>query len=148
MKQNKKTIAIITVLLLIILSFVIAIIYKESENNKYLVTVTYNELSEKLNNKETFILYIGKENCSACQLFNPKFKKIIKEHKIKTYYIDLATLSESEQELLMKNINFPGTPTVLFINDGIDNLNSDTKIVGNISESKIIAKLKNRGYIK
>ena len=101
-----------------------------------------------MDNKETFIVYIGKEGCSACEGFNPKFKSIINKYKIKTYYVDLSKYSNEEQQFIVQNISFTGTPTVAFIIDGKDNLNNDTKIVGNVPENIIITKLKNRGYIK
>lgn len=146
--NNKKGLIVIITLFVIVLAFILVLVFKNINKENYLIDISYNELKEKIDNEETFVLYIGKEGCSACEDFNPKFKSIINKYKIKTYYLDLAKYSDEEEKYVVKNISFSGTPTVLFMINGKDSLNSDTKIVGNISEDKIITKLKNRGYIK
>lgn len=148
MKENKKTIIIISILILIIVGIVLALLLKNLNSGKYITNISYKELVEKMENNEDFILYIGKEGCSACESFNPKFTSIINKYKIKVYYLDLATYTDEELKYVTNNISFTGTPTVVFMIKGKDSLNSDTKIVGNISEDRIITKLKNRGYIK
>lgn len=148
MKENKKTIIIISILILIIVGIVLVLILKNLNSRKYITNISYKELVEKMENNEDFVLYIGKEGCSACEEFNPKFTKIISKYKIKVYYLDLATYTDEELKYVTSNISFTGTPTVVFMIKGKDSLNSDTKIVGNISEDRIITKLKNRGYIK
>lgn len=148
MKNNKKGLVVIIILCIIIILFVLALIFKNIKKKDYLIDIKYNELREKIDNEETFILYIGKEGCSACEGFNPKFISILNEYKLEAYYLDLATYSDSQKEYIVNNISFTGTPTVVFMIDGKDSLNSDTKIVGNVSKEKIITKLKNRGYIK
>lgn len=146
--KNKKWLIIIIILCVIVIGFISILILKNINKKDYLVDINYTELKEKMDNKETFIVYIGKEGCSACEGFNPKFKSIINKYKIKTYYVDLSKYSNEEQQFIVQNISFTGTPTVAFIIDGKDNLNNDTKIVGNVPENIIITKLKNRGYIK
>lgn len=146
--KNKKEIIIIAILSIIVIAFIIAVAIKGVDSNKYLINISYEELKEKLDKEESFVLYIGRKGCSACEAFNPKFKKIINEYKITTYYLDLATYEDNEIDYVQKNISFTGTPTVVFIVDGKDSLNNNTKIVGNVSEQKIIEKLKNREYIK
>ena len=148
MKKDKKGIIVIAILSVIIIAIRGVLILKNVNNEKYLKEITYTELKEKMLNEETFILYIGKENCSACQAFNPTFKSVINKYKIEVFYIDLETLKDEEKTELTNTVSFTGTPTVAFIEKGKDSLNSDTKIVGNIAENKIITKLKNRGYIK
>lgn len=148
MKENKKTLAVIAILCLIIIGIIVALLIKNLDKDKYIINVNYKELVEKINNKEDFVLYIGKNGCSACEEFNPKFTNIVNKYKVKVYYLDLSTYSDEELKYVTNNISFTGTPTVVFMIKGKDSLNSDTKIVGNISESRIITKLKNRGYIK
>ena len=146
--KSKKEIIIISILAALVVIFIVAIFLNDSNKSKYLADISYDELVEKINNSEDFILYIGRDGCSACEAFNPKFKKIINKYKITVYYIDLEKYTDDEKEYVSKNISFRGTPTVVFMQKGKDSLNADTKIEGNISESKIIQKLKNRGYIK
>lgn len=146
--KNKNGLIIIIILCVIVIGFISILILKNINKKDYLVDINYTELKEKMDNKETFIAYIGKEGCSACEGFNPKFKRIINKYKIKTYYVDLSKYSNEEQQFIVQNISFTGTPTVAFIIDGKDSLNNDTKIVGNVPENIIITKLKNRGYIK
>ena len=145
--KSKRELLIILGLAIIVIGFVIAIFI--NDGNKYLIDISYKELVKKIENKESFILYVGKEGCSACETFNPKFKNVINKYKVTAYYLDLAKYSDEEKEYVVDNVSFKGTPTVVFMEKGKDSLSSDTKIVGaNISEDKIIEKLKNRGYIK
>lgn len=148
MKENKKAIIIIIILSLIIIGIIATLLLKNLNKTNYIQDISYKELTEKMDNNESFVLYIGREGCSACESFNPKFTDIVNKYKIRVYYLDLAKYTDEEIKFVTQNINFTGTPTVVFMIDGKDSLNSDTKIVGNISEDRIITKLKNRGYIK
>lgn len=119
-----------------------------SSNDKYLEDISYDELKELVENKETFILEVYQDGCSHCAVFTPRFKKVLKEYNITAKAINFAKITQEEYDEFSleygKNI---GTPTVMFFVEG----NEKTKInrlVGEPSEKEIIRKLKQNGYIE
>lgn len=136
------------IICLIIVAILIAIIliFKEDTNKNY-NEITYTEYQEKLNNKETFILYIHQTGCTACKNFAPKFKKVINENNITVYALNLSNLTKDEQTEFYNNISIIGTPTVIFYTDGLEE-DENNRIVGVKTETIIKNKLKNMGYIK
>ena len=61
--------------------------------------------------------------------------------------IDLLELSDKEEASLMSEFPITGTPTTIFITDGVEE-DTHNRIDGNLKKSKIIEKLKDSGYIK
>lgn len=116
-------------------------------NCKSTVEISYKDLEKKLENKESFILEIVQDGCSNCENFAPKFKKILIKNKLTAFSINLSNLSEEDNKKLENLYNITGTPAVIFIEKG-EEPNIQRRIVGNVSKTKIISKLKIAGYIK
>lgn len=112
-----------------------------------LKTIEYNELEKMLNNKETFILEVIQTGCSACEDFTPRFTNVLKENNITAYSINLKNLSTEETAEFDKIININSTPTVLFFKKGEEESVS-YRIIGAVTNEKIIEKLKAQDYIK
>ena len=141
--KNKKNILRIS-LLVTILIFTIIIIYGNKNN---LIELNYNEVLEKIENKEDFVLCISATNCVHCQDYKPKLKKISKEYDIKIYYINRDKLNNKEYEEFKTKLSFDGgTPTTIFFKDGEEKTTA-TRIEGNDKIEKVITKLKNNGFI-
>ena len=115
--------------------------------SKSITSISYKDLEKSLNNKETFILEIVQDGCSNCEEFTPRFEKILSKYNIKVKQINLTKLSEEDNTKLTNLYNATGTPTVIFITEG-EEQSISRRIVGNVSEDKIISKLKTAGYIK
>lgn len=131
---------------LVLIAILISIIIISVNDNKYLKSINFQELKEKIENKETFILYIKKDNCSACQSFTPTFKKVLNQNKVTAYSFNLTDLKEKnkdEFDNLVTGIN--ATPTVVFYEDGID---IGARFIGTREKEYITSKLKDLGYIK
>ena len=109
--------------------------------------VSFSKLKSMINNKETFILEIMQDGCSHCQEFKPKFEDVLKENDLTAYSINLAKLSEEDSDELSKIYSFDGTPTVIFVKDGVEEP-IIKRIVGSKSRDEIRQKLKNAGFIK
>ena len=77
---------------------------------KELISINYDELGEKIKNKDSFVLYVGSSECSHCAEFKPILEKVVKKYKLKVYYINMANL--------MKKIDGGGTPTTVYLNKG------------------------------
>lgn len=110
--------------------------------------INYKDFNKLIENKETFILYIGSTSCHNCVDFGPKFEEILKENNIKNAkYIDLDKFSDEDKNKLNKIVNVSGTPTVVFIKNGQEE-SMTNRINGNVSKEKIISRLKSNDYIK
>lgn len=112
-----------------------------------LKTISFDDLKEKMDNKESFILEVIQTDCSHCKEFSPRFKKVLKENDLTAYQIDTQKLSKDEKKEFDSIIYVSGTPTVVFIKDGKET-ETHYRISGAVSNNKVIEKLKKAGYIK
>lgn len=141
----KKTnnIILISAIVITMLIIVFLAIGKSKEGN--LLELNLNNLKEKIENKETFVLCISKTTCSHCNDYKPKLESVASEYNIDIYYIDVDKYDEEEFSNL---ISFDGsTPTTIFIKNG-DEETTSNRINGDVSKSKIIDKLKSNDFIK
>lgn len=151
--KMKKKIIIIAIVLVILLSiggliYASSTLNKKTENeDKHLIVISFSELQEKINNKETFILLLSQESCSHCAEYKPIFKKVLAKHDIYAYELQINKLSKKETAELKDIANTSGTPTTVFIENGTET-NTSTRLVGTKSSSEIENRLKALGYIK
>ena len=100
-------------------------------SKEQLIEVDYIHLQEKIKNKDSFVLYIGRPDCGDCQEFEPYLKKYLNDNKgVYLYYFntkryrDLAKKENASQEdkdfydRLYEELNFSWTPTLNFIYQG------------------------------
>ncbi len=118
----------------------------ESKPTKSYIEIGYSEYQKKLENKETFALYIGSATCKHCQDLKPTLEKVITDYDLEMYYIDLSKLEGAEYNAIWDTSNIGGTPTIVFITNG--NIKLFPRIEGAVSESVLIDKLKVAEYIK
>ena len=112
-----------------------------------LIELKVSELKKKIKNKESFILLISQTTCSHCVSYKPVFNDVLKEHKLKAYYIEKDLLGVDDNSELNKIIEISGTPTTAFFVDGVE-VDLSNRIAGNRPASTIEAKLRDAGYIK
>lgn len=144
MKKKNKILLIAIILFIALIT--ILIINKPKEGN--LTSITYNEIKEKINNKEDFILIISQTTCSHCASYKPKVETVTKEYGIEVYYIDYDKETKETQTKLLDELNLSGaTPMTLFFIDGKEKsiLN---RIEGDTSNNKIITTFKKMGFIE
>lgn len=143
MKKNLTIIcAIVLVVILGILLFV------NDKSSKYgLFELKYDDVMEKFNNKEDFVLVISQTTCAHCISYKPVLRSVSKKYRIKTYYIDVDLLNDKETEELKKYVSYSDTPSTLFIKDGTESTRAN-RIVGEATEEKIVSKLKQNNFIK
>ena len=143
-KSKKKGLILVIICLVILIG---AFVTDRVLSKDYLIELKYNEVMEKVNNKESFVLLFSQTTCSHCAQYKPKLSKVAKEYKVKIYYLEVDLLSEKQEKKLKEHFSYNSTPVTLFINDG-DEVTAATRIVGDVSKDKIISKLKSNGYIK
>lgn len=143
--MNKKSFIISICSLILIILFILLFNYYSRPR---LYELDVNQVKDKIENKESFILCISATYCSHCKKYKPKLEDISKEYRLDIYYIDFDKYSDKEQELFRNYISFDGgTPVTLFIKNGEEETTVN-RINGNVSKDKIISKFKSNGFIK
>ena len=143
--KKKNIIIIISFILLLLLSILLLI---NNQNSGELKKISYNEIKEKINNKDNFILLVSRTTCSHCLEYKPKIKNIAKKYNITIYYIDYDEESKKNQDKLLKDLDLDGsTPITMFFKKGKETSLMD-RLNGDLSESKALEKIKKMGFIK
>ena len=142
MKKKKEIITVIIITIILVLGTLL--IYTNKSN---LIKLSYDEIIEKLENKDDFVLCVSASECVHCQSYKPKLKKVANNYDIKIYYTDIDSFTDEEYEKFKKKISFDGgTPVTIFFKDG-DEKTTATRIEGDVKIEKIINKLKQNGFI-
>lgn len=109
--------------------------------------ISYSELQDKVSNKDTFTLFIGRETCSACstfkQILNDKFTKQYPNATI--YYIDLDKLTDEEKATFNSTYDYSATPTIAVITEG--KFSNTDKVTGSDKYDDVINLMKKKGLI-
>ena len=113
----------------------------------YMKEISYKEYHNLLDNKESFILEIMSDTCSACESFKPNIEEVANEYKIEIKYINTNKLSKEDVDKLYDETGIKGTPTVIFYDNGVEETIS-SRINGSIPVKKIITTFKANGIIK
>ena len=143
--MKKKKYLLIASMLIVILGIIIG--YFLFSMNDNLIKLSYDEIMEKIDNKESFILCISRTTCSHCNVYKPKLRKVANKYDIKIYYTDVDKYSKEDLKNFSSKISFDGgTPTTLFIKNGEEKTTA-TRIEGDVSIEKIVDKLKKNGFI-
>ena len=113
---------------------------------------TYNEikideLTKMIENKESFVLVIGSETCSACEVYKPTMEKIISNYNITVNYINVYPLDEKEKAKLLSYAYYISTPTTVYFEKG-KATETHNRIVGAANYDTVLESLKKNGYIK
>lgn len=135
------------ILLFILLVPLIVLTGCSTNNNKYLEIISFDKLSNLIEEKETFILEIYQDGCSHCSVFTPRFKSVLNEYQVNAKAINVSTLTEKEYKKFKNIFGDVGTPTVVFITNGVEKTKIN-RLVGEASKKEIIRKLKQNGYIE
>jgi thioredoxin-like negative regulator of GroEL len=151
-KMKKKIMIFLGVAIAI--GAIAAIVYASLTLNKqkeiedtYLIELSYNELEEKINNKESFVVVFTQSQCAHCHEYKPILKRTLAKVELYAYEIVLDKLSKEEGSKLNDIANVSQTPTTVFIKNGQE-INSTSRLLGVQSEDKLIKRFKTFGYIE
>ena len=143
--MNKKIFIFSAIILVVIL---VVLVFSNAKASKYgLFELKCDEVIEKINNKESFVLVVSQTTCTHCISYKPVLESVAKKYKIKAYYVDVNLFSEEEDNEFKKYVSYSDTPSTLFIKDGEESTRAN-RIVGEANEEKIVSKLKQNGFIK
>lgn len=134
--MKKKILLIITILLL-----------TSACSSTYLKNISLKKLNEKLDSKETFVLYLTNEDETGITLKNTLLE-VAKENELKTFTLNTEKLSEDELKTLKENFTFEETNIIIFVKKG-----EETTVLSRISDPYTSKKdlkeeLKLQGYLK
>ena len=149
MKKRENLINLIIVILVIVIICLLG--YKLITKNKqekydYIKNINISELKEKIDNKDSFILVITQDSCSHCKAFLPVINDVAKTYNITIYDISQTNLSDEDATYLKNIASISGTPTTVFIVDGVEKTTTN-RLVGNVPKYRVIEHLKALGYI-
>ena len=116
-------------------------------SSSYLSKLNYKKLMTKLDNKESFVLYLNNEDESGLTLKNT-LQTVCKDNNIKCFYLNTDNLDEDELDSLKEKITFEDSNIIVFIKEGKENT-----VLARIDDVYISAKdlkeeLKNQEYLK
>ena len=116
-------------------------------SSSYLSKLNYKKLMTKLDNKESFVLYLTNEDESGLTLKNT-LQTVSKDNNIKCFYLNTDNLDEDELDSLKEKITFEDSNIISFIKEGKENT-----VLARIDDVYISAKdlkeeLKNQEYLK
>lgn len=94
------------------------------EEVSYSYELSVQDVITKLENDETFIVYLGTTNCSACATFAPIAEKMNENYGTQIYHVELDL--ENDEELknsLLEIMPVTYTPSINVVVDGeiVDN---------------------------
>ena len=143
-KSKKKALMLGGICLIVLVG---AVIVDLVLSKSYLKEIKYNQVIDKIEKKESFVLLLSQTTCAHCMDFKPKLERVANKYKIKIYYLETDKLSKEENTELKTHFSFNGTPTTVFVIEG-EEKTAATRINGDVSEEKIISKLKSNGFIE
>lgn len=128
-----------------ILSLLVLCLILVGCGNRTYKEISFSDYEKMMNNKESFILFVGAESCSHCSQYKITLSQILRDYDVEINYIDIDKLSDSEKGKLKSKVTFSGTPTTFFIKDGV--ASSNRKITGAKGYDDIETALIKYGYI-
>lgn len=118
---NKKLAILILSICTISLLAILYMNFKKREiitPNTYQEAMTYvkkihlSEVQEKIDNKEDFLLYIGRESCPYCQKFAPKLAVAIQKTNQTVYYLDNDSKERKDITAFAHDMNIKTVPNL------------------------------------
>lgn len=107
---------------IVILSVFFIKIYHSNSYKQYLISISLEEIQEKIDNKDSFVLLVGKEDCPACNELYPKIQNDILDKKETIFFYEInSTNRELDLDSLLNlfpDLQF--VPYASYIKDGIE----------------------------
>lgn len=61
------------------------------------IEIDIDNVIEKINNNETFVLYVGYPGCQACEKYNPILKRVQTQNENDTFYLDYKLINKKSK---------------------------------------------------
>ena len=133
--MKKKILLLITILLL-----------TSACSSSYLKSINLKTLNNKIDKKESFILYLTDE--SDGNILKNTIFKVSKKNNIQSFYLNTIKLNDKDLKSLKDKFTFDETNIIIFIKDGQEETVLSRINDLYISEEKLEQEFKIQGYIK
>lgn len=95
----------------------------EKESATFLKTISTSDFKQKMSNKNTGFVYVGRPTCADCQAFQPILKKELEtrqlEEPLAYYNTDKASeKSREDMTALLKKMGIESVPTLVYLKEG------------------------------
>lgn len=110
------------------------IVFQTTRADKPLYTdVSISEYNTKIEEKESFIMYVYSTSCTACQTFKPVLNNVIDNQEVEVLGFDVNN-SQNRNIPFLKEKNLKETPTLVIYEKGEE----QSRKVGYLSEKELI----------
>ena len=97
--------------------------YERDTNAGEVINITVNEMTEKINKKDTFAIVFTQTTCTHCINFKNMLSGYLLDHNVTLYDVVLDEAPKEEQQKNLDTIRktFPGlkdTPSLYYVTDG------------------------------
>lgn len=86
-------------------------------SSEYFRGISLDELQTDINSDDETLIYIGREDCKECKIFESKFEEILKQYytEMPTYYTSEDREGERREEMyeLLDNYNIENVPCII-----------------------------------
>lgn len=108
----------------VVIGFLVSLLILVGCSSGKVYEVSTQSILDRVENKESFILYIGSKDCSACQQFSPTFEEVYNDYPDTLYSIEYTSAKAKDKELfesLEENTigTVTGTPSIYVIQEGV-----------------------------
>lgn len=142
--SEKKKLIIIGIIIVAIISTIPITAIITNNNSKKII----EDMNEYIESEDLKLIYIGRDDCSYCQLFKPEIDFISYEFDVDYLYINTNKLKDKHFNQMIENLKIDtdsfGTPYLVITKGG--------KIIdehaGYLSDDKLFDYLKEKGLIK
>lgn len=87
------------------------------------------QVLEMIDNKEDFVLFLGRETCPYSRVFIPKFYEVVQEEGLEVYFIHSQDEDHlNEIEALRSSYDMPTVPSLLVAKNGSVETVSDSSL--------------------
>lgn len=145
--NNKKRVKFICISGVILLVILIGLyLYSISNEKGQFISINYEQLEDKIEKKDSFVLVVSSSFCSHCAEYKPKVKNVAEDYGINIYYTDINLYSEEDSLDFNSSFGIDGTPITLFFIDGQEE-SVMSRINGDVSEDKLVSSLRKYKFI-
>ena len=120
--NSKKVLILLSLLLIIIVTFT-AYLTTLSQTEyqiaiKRLQKISLEAVEQKIQHKESFYLYTGRESCPYCQEFVPKLAEAVDKNGTTVYYLDSENMDKTSWNNFKTTVGFKTIPNLTYFTNG------------------------------
>lgn len=105
------------------------------KNQGELLYTTAEDVLIRMENKETFVVYLGTTTCSFCIKYKVELEDVVKNKNVTIYGVMINEGNTANNQILQDRFELSGTPQTYWVVNGVK---TDT-LVGYVSASEVVA---------